>query len=186
MHRRGRSNRRGRRRSCDPACFVFRSGAWLSLARALGSGPRGRRFKSCRPDFSKAVAESGVVITFRRPEVQQRRPKPTVHGPFLRGAANANVTEGSFVPTPQGPSLRCRHSGWAQHPPRTVWFARVAFQAPGGGRGVAVSAAGSPGRWGRRHVHARKAGTILLANCRGLLRSERQADVANSSGHQQC
>ncbi len=25
-------------------------GVWLSLARALGSGPRGRRFKSCHPD----------------------------------------------------------------------------------------------------------------------------------------
>ena len=25
-------------------------GAWLSLARALGSGPRGRQFKSVRPD----------------------------------------------------------------------------------------------------------------------------------------
>jgi acylphosphatase len=28
-------------------CWI---GAWLSLARALGSGPRGRRFKSSRPD----------------------------------------------------------------------------------------------------------------------------------------
>ena len=26
-------------------------GAWLSPARALGSGPRGRRFKSARPDL---------------------------------------------------------------------------------------------------------------------------------------
>ena len=26
------------------------NGAWLSLARALGSGPRGRAFKSHRPD----------------------------------------------------------------------------------------------------------------------------------------
>jgi hypothetical protein len=26
-------------------------GVWLSLARALGSGPRGRRFKSCHPDL---------------------------------------------------------------------------------------------------------------------------------------
>jgi hypothetical protein len=30
---------------------VAANGAWLSLARALGSGPRGRWFKSSRPDF---------------------------------------------------------------------------------------------------------------------------------------
>src|SRR5262245_31217596 len=28
------------------------TGAWLSLARALGSGPRSRRFKSSRPDHT--------------------------------------------------------------------------------------------------------------------------------------
>src|SRR5215469_8247224 len=32
-------------------CHPFVCGAWLSLARALGSGPRGRRFESSRPDF---------------------------------------------------------------------------------------------------------------------------------------
>jgi hypothetical protein len=42
---------------CAPSCAgQFAStgaenhGAWLSLARALGSGPRGRWFKSSRPD----------------------------------------------------------------------------------------------------------------------------------------
>ena len=32
---------------------VLRLGAWLSLARALGSGPRGRRFESSRPDHHR-------------------------------------------------------------------------------------------------------------------------------------
>jgi hypothetical protein len=35
--------------------YLERLGAWLSLARALGSGPRGRWFKSSRPDFVKPV-----------------------------------------------------------------------------------------------------------------------------------
>jgi hypothetical protein len=33
----------------------FPFGAWLSLARARGSGPRGRRFESSRPDFQSSL-----------------------------------------------------------------------------------------------------------------------------------
>ena len=33
----------------------FPTGAWLSLARALGSGPRGRRFESSRPDHYVSI-----------------------------------------------------------------------------------------------------------------------------------
>src|SRR5437667_3415640 len=34
----------------------FCLGAWLSLARAPGSGPGGRRFKSSRPDLQSSLA----------------------------------------------------------------------------------------------------------------------------------
>jgi hypothetical protein len=37
--------------ACLKACRI---GAWLSPARALGSGPRGREFESPRPDKEKA------------------------------------------------------------------------------------------------------------------------------------
>ncbi len=40
--------------ACPDADYVLKNevsiGAWLSLARALGLGPRGRAFKSHRPD----------------------------------------------------------------------------------------------------------------------------------------
>ena len=32
-------------------CGIIRSGVWLSLARAPGLGPGGRRFESCHPDL---------------------------------------------------------------------------------------------------------------------------------------
>ncbi len=32
------------------------NGVWLSLARAPGLGPGGRRFESCHPDLSKVTA----------------------------------------------------------------------------------------------------------------------------------
>jgi hypothetical protein len=44
------------------------NGAWLSLARALGSGPRGRRFKSCRPDFCNLL----LTRELRLPAIRQR------------------------------------------------------------------------------------------------------------------
>src|SRR5215475_1373275 len=42
--------------------FWFLFGAWLSLARALGSGPRGRRFESSRPDFPKSLCSSRFQV----------------------------------------------------------------------------------------------------------------------------
>ena len=39
---------------------VIPTGAWLSLARALGSGPRGRRFESSRPDHLRFNKSSAV------------------------------------------------------------------------------------------------------------------------------
>src|SRR5438132_5814956 len=51
-----------------PSCLMLKSlgfclGAWLSLARAPGSGPGGRRFKSSRPDLSiqKDTARFGIA-----------------------------------------------------------------------------------------------------------------------------
>ena len=42
-----------------------RNGVWLSLARAPGLGPGGRRFESCHPDFlikfSRSCYCAGVV-----------------------------------------------------------------------------------------------------------------------------
>jgi hypothetical protein len=40
-------------------------GAWLSPARALGSGPRGRWFKSSRPDKQNAVDTDSVSCFIR-------------------------------------------------------------------------------------------------------------------------
>ena len=40
--------------------FLFCIGVWLSLARAPGLGPGGRRFESCHPDF-KFIKYAGVV-----------------------------------------------------------------------------------------------------------------------------
>ena len=69
MSPRGNSDRRSSRRQCGPTMLggrrcqlaqVYNSsqcvripgiGAWRSLASALDWGSRGRRFKSCRPDY---------------------------------------------------------------------------------------------------------------------------------------
>ena len=37
------------------------SGVWLSLARAPGLGPGGRRFESCHPDCNRSKIYAGVV-----------------------------------------------------------------------------------------------------------------------------
>ena len=43
---------------------VLIDGAWLSPARALGSGPRGQRFKSARPDvFFRTRVRNGIGKT---------------------------------------------------------------------------------------------------------------------------
>ncbi len=46
----------------------LQNGAWLSLARALGSGPRGRQFKSVRPDqfariFKSSKLSRAVIVS---------------------------------------------------------------------------------------------------------------------------
>ena len=44
------------------------NGVWLSLARAPGLGPGGRRFESCHPDLFKKiqfVCASGSVVEYR-------------------------------------------------------------------------------------------------------------------------
>ena len=41
------------------------NGVWLSLARAPGLGPGGRRFESCHPDFSKQH-ENAVFLLYRK------------------------------------------------------------------------------------------------------------------------
>ncbi len=42
---------------------ITKYGAWLSPARALGSGPRGREFESPRPDNKKG---NNIVVPFFR------------------------------------------------------------------------------------------------------------------------
>ena len=43
-------------------------GAWLSLARALGLGPRGRQFKSVRPDhISRSTVTAQLIHSGRYP-----------------------------------------------------------------------------------------------------------------------
>ena len=41
--------------------MLFRSGVWLSLARAPGLGPGGRRFESCHPDSYKYARVAQLV-----------------------------------------------------------------------------------------------------------------------------
>src|SRR5215467_4602239 len=53
------SNETGSFRYARIVGFCF--GAWLSLARAPGSGPGGRRFKSSRPDFLNPVIAAGFI-----------------------------------------------------------------------------------------------------------------------------
>ena len=50
----------------EPDFFPGRQsvGAWLSLARAPGSGPGGRWFKSTRPDHSKILLVIGLRQLF--------------------------------------------------------------------------------------------------------------------------
>ena len=53
--------------SCHPHFAFYKriidTGVWLSLARALDLGSRGRRFESCHPDY-KAVAAVFVTVFF--------------------------------------------------------------------------------------------------------------------------
>ena len=44
----------------DDRLYYAGAGVWLSLARAPGLGPGGRRFESCHPDFEN------IMITFMR------------------------------------------------------------------------------------------------------------------------
>ncbi len=53
------TERQGAACSCAGAVEHKESGVWLSLARAPGLGPGGRRFESCHPDESNEVENSG-------------------------------------------------------------------------------------------------------------------------------
>jgi hypothetical protein len=71
---------RCRRERCTVNCFGVWSesfGAWLSLARAPGSGPGGRWFKSTRPDqFISKKFSNFALLSFRYPIVAGGSPKP--------------------------------------------------------------------------------------------------------------
>ena len=64
------------------------SGVWLSLARAPGLGPGGRRFESCHPDFKKRDKRIKETICASGSGVEHHLAKV--------GAAGSNPVSRSF------------------------------------------------------------------------------------------
>ena len=64
------------------------SGVWLSLARAPGLGPGGRRFESCHPDFEKRDKRIKGMICASGSGVEHHLAKV--------GAAGSNPVSRSF------------------------------------------------------------------------------------------
>ena len=117
-----------RPRGIKPASYP--TGAWLSLARALGSGPRGRRFESSRPDQIRFNNLSAVLRALRGPSFF----------PAFRGEAGGNrrqLPNGEVCTAPPSPAADAGFTDQSHltrvfrqvtgHPPGTV---RQLLQAP--------------------------------------------------------
>ena len=93
-HARQRCNATTHRTSRD-RLFGFLFGAWLSLARALGSGPRGRRFESSRPDFSEVPRRTLVKTRLLPGRSAASKPLIAVRYRIPKGASDATHLPGN-------------------------------------------------------------------------------------------
>ena len=71
--------------------YVKKYGVWLSLARAPGLGPGGRRFESCHPDSN--ICASGSVVEYRLAKARVAGSNPVSRSFYLtQESCNSKVS----------------------------------------------------------------------------------------------
>ena len=116
-----------------------KNGVWLSLARALDLGSRGRRFESCHPDFQLNICGCSSMVEHQPSKLDTwvRFPSPALCVRSSAGQSNGLLSRGSRVRIPPGTLFFMSHGQqlmtfalwWVQH----SWSARqiVALKVQG-------------------------------------------------------